>query len=94
MVAARLVRHAEVMNDHSRTPLDASTPTLLMVCLSAVLVAVAGVVAIGQTSATAALFAGVVVVLAGTAAVTFAIGRQLDDADGEQHESRRERVTQ
>ncbi len=93
MVAAPVLRDPEVMNDHTGSPLDSSMPTLLMVCLIAVLVAVLGIVAIGQTSATAALFAGIIVVLAGTAVVTFAIGRQLDDADGEQHESRRERAT-
>ena len=70
------------MDEHSRTPLDASIPTLLLVCLIGVLLAVAGIVAIGQTSATGVLFAAIVVLLAGTAVVTRTIGRQLDDADG------------
>ena len=70
------------MNDDRRTPLDASLPTLLIVSLGGVLLAVVGIVAVAQTSATAALIAAIVVLLAGTAVVTRTIGRQLDDADG------------
>ena len=70
------------MNDQTTTPLDTSTPTLLLVCCAGVLVAVVGIVAIGQTSATAVLFGAIIVLLAGTAIVTATIGRQLDDADG------------
>ncbi len=70
------------MNNERRTPFDASTPTLLLVSLAGVLVVVVAIVAIGQTSATAALFAGIVVALAGTAIVIMTMGRQLDDDDG------------
>ena len=70
------------MNDESQKPLDASLPTLLIVSLAGVLAAVAGIIAVGQTSATAVLLAAIVVLLAGAAIVTVTIGRQLDDADG------------
>jgi hypothetical protein len=59
-----------------------SIPTLLLVSLAGVLLAVLGIVALAETSATAALLAAIVVLLAGTALVTRTIGRQLDDADG------------
>jgi hypothetical protein len=70
------------MTNETRKPLDTSIPTLLIVSLAGVLAAVAGIIAIGQTSATAVLFVAVTVLLAGTASVTMTIGRQLDDADG------------
>ena len=71
------------MNEKTRRPLDTSTPTLLIVSLAGVLAAVVGIIAVAQTSATVALFAAIVVLLAGTAIVTVTIGRQLDDADGQ-----------
>ena len=70
------------MNDETRKPLDTSLPTLLLVSLAGVLLAVVGIVAAGQTSGTAVLFAAIIVLLAGTAVVTRTIARQLDDADG------------
>lgn len=70
------------MNEPRRTPVDASSPTLLLVCLVGVLLAVVGIVAVGQTSATAVLFAAIIVLLAGMVVVTRTIGTQLDDADG------------
>ena len=69
-------------NERRTTTTDTSIPTLLLVSLAGVLVAVAAVIAIAETSATGALFSGIVVVLTGTAIVTMTIGRQLDDPDG------------
>ena len=70
------------MNDETRRPLDTSIPALLLVSLAGVLLAVVGIIAAGQTSATAVLFAAIIVLLAGTGVVTQTIARQLDDADG------------
>ena len=70
------------MNEEPGKALDASLPTLLLVCLVGVLVAVVGIIAVGQTSATAVLLAAIIVLLGATALVTLTIGRQLDDADG------------
>jgi hypothetical protein len=82
MVGRVVLSDGRLMNNETRQPLDTSSPTLLLVSLAGVLAAVAGVIALGQTSATAVLFAAIVVLLAGTAIVTMTIGRQLDDADG------------
>lgn len=71
------------MKNDTGTPLDASIPTLLLVSLAGVLVAVVGIVAVGQTAATAVLLAAIVVLLVATAVVTRTIARQLDDADGQ-----------
>ena len=70
------------MDEHNGAPLDASIPTLLLVSLAGVLLAVVAIIAVGQTSATATLFVAIIVLLAGTAVVTRTIGRQLDDEDG------------
>ena len=82
-----MVRHVvlsdgRLMDDETRKPLDTSLPTLLLVSLAGVLLAVVGIIAAGQTSGTAVLFAAIIVLLAGTAVVTRTIARQLDDADG------------
>lgn len=70
------------MEANERQPRDTSTPTLLIVSLGGMLVAVIGVVVLGQLSTTAVLIAAYVVLLAGTGIVTRTIGRQLDDGDG------------
>ena len=82
MVGHVVLRDARPMHDETGKPLDTSNPTLLLVSFAGVLAAVVGIAALGQTSATAVLFAAIVVLLAGTVVVTLTIGRQLDDADG------------
>lgn len=76
--------------DHgrARAPTDAgqqvddSFPSLLLVTLASVLVAVGGVVAISLVPTTSMLLVSMLLVLLGVVAVTAMIGLQLDDEDG------------
>ncbi|HEX2085417.1 MAG TPA: hypothetical protein VHF89_07025 [Solirubrobacteraceae bacterium] len=61
---------------------DESVPTLLIVSLAGIIVAVVGVAALAQTPTTPMVLLALTLLLAGLVAVTATLDRQLDDADG------------